>query len=31
VEVTRSFYARYKDMQLQEVHDQFSADPTDEF
>jgi site-specific recombinase XerD len=30
VEVTRSFYARYKDMQLQEVHDQFSADPTDE-
>jgi hypothetical protein len=27
VEVTRSFYARYRDMQLQEVHDQFSADP----
>lgn len=27
VEVTRSFYARYKDIQLQEVHDQFSADP----
>ncbi len=30
VEVTRSFYARYKDMQLQEVHDQFSADPWEE-
>ncbi len=27
VEVTRNFYARYKDVQLQEVHDQFSADP----
>lgn len=27
VEVTRAFYARYKDIQLQEVHDQFSADP----
>lgn len=27
VEVTRSYYARYRDMQLQEVHDQFSADP----
>lgn len=27
VEVTRNFYARYKDIQLQEVHDQFSADP----
>lgn len=27
VEVTRSFYARYRDIQLQEVHDQFSADP----
>lgn len=27
VEVTRSFYARYKDVQLQEVHDQFSPDP----
>ncbi len=29
VEVTRSFYARYKDIQLEEVHDQFSADPLD--
>ncbi len=29
VEVTRSFYARYKDVQLQEVHDQYSADPAD--
>ncbi|NJK81622.1 MAG: tyrosine-type recombinase/integrase [Chloroflexaceae bacterium] len=29
VEVTRSFYARYRDMQLQEVHDQYSADPLD--
>jgi site-specific recombinase XerD len=28
VEVTRSFYARYKDIQLQEVHDQFSPDPS---
>lgn len=27
IEVTRNFYARYKDIQLQEVHDQFSADP----
>lgn len=27
VEVTRNFYARYKDMQLQEIHDQFSPDP----
>ncbi len=27
VEVTRNFYARYKDAQLQEVHDQFSPDP----
>ena len=27
VEVTRSYYARYRDIQLQEVHDQFSADP----
>ncbi len=27
VEVTRSFYASYADVQLQEVHDQFSADP----
>ncbi len=27
VEVTRNFYARYRDEQLQEVHDQFSADP----
>lgn len=27
VEVTRSFYASYRDIQLQEVHDQFSADP----
>jgi integrase/recombinase XerD len=27
VEVTRSYYARYADTQLQEVHDQFSADP----
>lgn len=27
VEVTRNYYARYKDVQLQEVHDQFSADP----
>ncbi|MBO9313163.1 MAG: tyrosine-type recombinase/integrase [Chloroflexus sp.] len=27
VEVTRSFYASYTDVQLQEVHDQFSADP----
>lgn len=27
VDVTRNFYARYKDIQLQEVHDQFSADP----
>jgi site-specific recombinase XerD len=27
VEVTRTFYARYRDEQLQEVHDQFSADP----
>jgi site-specific recombinase XerD len=30
VEVTRNFYARYKDVQLQEVHDQFSADPFQE-
>lgn len=29
IEVTRSFYARYQDMQLQEVHDQFSADPVE--
>jgi integrase/recombinase XerD len=29
VEVTRSFYASYRDIQLQEVHDQFSADPLD--
>lgn len=29
VEVTRSFYASYRDIQLQEVHDQFSADPFD--
>lgn len=29
VEVTRNFYARYKDAQLQEVHDQFSPDPAD--
>lgn len=29
IEVTRNFYARYRDMQLQEVHDQFSADPTE--
>jgi site-specific recombinase XerD len=29
VEVTRNFYARYRDEQLQEVHDQFSADPED--
>lgn len=27
VEVTRSYYASYRDVQLQEVHDQFSADP----
>jgi site-specific recombinase XerD len=27
VEVTRNFYARYKDVQLQEVHDQYSPDP----
>lgn len=27
VDVTRNFYARYKDIQLQEVHDQYSADP----
>ncbi len=27
VEVTRSYYASYADVQLQEVHDQFSADP----
>jgi site-specific recombinase XerD len=27
VEVTRSYYATYRDVQLQEVHDQFSADP----
>lgn len=27
IEVTRSYYASYSDMQLQEVHDQFSADP----
>lgn len=27
VEVTRNYYARYSDVQLQEVHDQFSADP----
>jgi site-specific recombinase XerD len=31
VEVTRNFYARYKDSQLQEVHDQFSPDPLDTF
>ncbi len=30
VEVTRNFYARYKDEQLQEVHDQFSSDPYEE-
>ncbi|NJN18826.1 MAG: tyrosine-type recombinase/integrase [Oscillochloris sp.] len=30
VEVTRSYYARYQDVQLQEVHDQFSADPNAE-
>ncbi len=27
VEVTRNFYARYKDVQLQEIHDQYSPDP----
>jgi site-specific recombinase XerD len=27
IEVTRNFYASYHDSQLQEVHDQFSADP----
>ncbi len=27
VDVTRNYYARYRDIQLQEVHDQFSADP----
>jgi site-specific recombinase XerD len=27
VEVTRNYYASYRDTQLQEVHDQFSADP----
>ncbi|WP_129626466.1 tyrosine-type recombinase/integrase [Candidatus Oscillochloris fontis] len=30
VEVTRSYYAAYRDVQLQEVHDQFSADPLEE-
>ncbi len=30
VEVTRNFYARYKDEQLQEVHDQYSSDPYEE-
>ncbi|MEI7770135.1 MAG: tyrosine-type recombinase/integrase [Chloroflexales bacterium] len=29
VEVTRSYYATYRDVQLQEVHDQFSADPVE--
>ncbi len=29
VEVTRNFYARYRDVQLQEVHDQYSPDPDD--
>lgn len=27
IEVTRKYYAIYRDIQLQEVHDQFSADP----
>lgn len=31
VEVTRTFYARYKDVQLQEVHDQYSPDPDGEW
>ncbi len=30
VEVTRSYYASYADVQLQELHDQFSADPWEE-
>jgi site-specific recombinase XerD len=29
VEVTRNFYARYRDVQLQEAHDQYSPDPDD--
>lgn len=31
IEVTRSYYATYRESQLQEVHDQFSADPFEEW